>query len=274
MQSLWSTEQDIYHGYRFREIGSDDAECYCAGTEKMRLIIFLDIDDVLAISREYTSYQVVTTFKSGDLDGWPELWSGLIFAEARANLAALHTEFWPQYVVSSSWSNYLSREQMKEVFRRTDLEFVANNMHKHWTTPKGTGSARVTEIDGWIAKHGQSAQAMLVLDDHESGWNLHESHLDQNGLVVLCDPWIGFVAERLVQAQTQLRAQVAPGALPMMQHLHPVSEEGIAEIVRARTSPGSHEQLTLVDAGLENEVRILQVRSRARAAKIAKDDDS
>lgn len=240
----------------------------------MRPIIFLDIDDVLAISCEFTSCQVVTTFKSDDLDGWPELWSGLIFAEARANLAVLHSEFWPQYVVSSSWSNYLTRKQLQEVFRRTDLEFVANNMHKHWTTPKGTGSARVTEIENWIAKHGQPAQTMLVLDDHESGWNLHESHLDQKGLVVLCDPWIGFVAEKLIKAQMQLRAQVAPGALLMMQHLHPVSDERIAEIVRARTSLGSHEQLTLADAGLENEVRILQVRSRARAAKIAKDDDS
>lgn len=173
----------------------------------MRPIIFLDIDDVLAVSRVFTSYQVVTTFKSQDLDGWPELWSGLIFAEARANLAALHSEFWPQYVVSSSWSTYLTREQLQEVFRRTGLEFIASNMHKHWTTPKGPGSARVIEIDAWIATHGQPAQAMLVLDDYESGWNLHESHLDQKGLVVLCDPWIGFVAERLVQAQRLLRAQ-------------------------------------------------------------------
>lgn len=175
----------------------------------MRPIIFLDMDDVLAVSREYTSYQVITTFKSHDLDGWPELWSGLVFAEARANLAALHSEFWPQYVISSSWSNYLTHEQMQQVFRRTGLEFVANNMHKHWTTPKGTGSARVTEIENWIRKHGKQTRPMLVLDDHESGWNLLGSSLDQKGFVVLCEPWIGFLAEKLVEAQRVLRAQVS-----------------------------------------------------------------
>lgn len=174
----------------------------------MRPIIFLDIDDVLAISREFTSYQVITAFKLDDLDGWPELWSSLIFAEARDNLAALHSEFWPQYVVSSSWSTYLTREQLQEVFRRTGLEFVADNMHRRWTTPKGTGSARLNEIENWIAKHGQASRPMLVLDDHESGWGLRDSHLEGSGHVVLCEPWIGFVAERLVQAQRLLRKQV------------------------------------------------------------------
>lgn len=236
--------------------------------EKRRPIIFLDMDDVLTISREYTSYQVITAFKLGDLDGWPELWSGLIFAEARDNLAALHSEFWPQYVVSSSWSNYLTREQLQGVFRRTGLGFVAGNMHKHWTTPKGMGSARVTEIENWISQYGRSVQPVLVLDDHESGWNLHGSSLDQKGHVVLCEPWIGFVTERLVEAQVQLRAQVAPGARLVMQHLRPLSAERIAEIVRARTSPTSCEQLALGVAGQGDEVRPLPIRSDA--AKIIK----
>jgi hypothetical protein len=176
-------------------------------TVKMRPITFLDMDDVLAVSREYTSYQVIATFKSQDLDGWPELWAGLVFPEARANLMALHSEFWPQYVVSSSWTNYLTREQIQEIFRRAGLAFVADNMHKQWTTPKGTGSARVTEIENWIAKHRLRTQPILVLDDHESGWSLHESHLDQKGLVVLCEPWVGFVGDKLLDAQRLLRTQ-------------------------------------------------------------------
>lgn len=68
----------------------------------MKPIIFLDVDDVLAISREFTSYQVMTIFKSGDLDSWPELWDGLLCASARRNLAALHSEFDLEYVISSS----------------------------------------------------------------------------------------------------------------------------------------------------------------------------
>lgn len=175
--------------------------------EMMRPIIFLDIDDVLAISREFTSYQVMASFKSGDLDGWPELWSGLILTEARVNLAALHGEFWPQYVVSSSWSNYLTREQMQGVFRRTGLRFIAENLHKQWTTPKRKGPSRPGEITNWIAAHRQPAQPVLVLDDEESGWNLVGSVLDDSGYVVLCEPSVGFVVEKLGAAQTQLRSQ-------------------------------------------------------------------
>lgn len=145
----------------------------------MRPVIFLDIDDVLAISREYTSYQVMTAFKLGDLDGWPELWQGLVFPEARANLVALHDEFWPQYVISSSWSNYLSQRQMQEIFRRSGLAFVADNIHSQWTTPKAQGPSRTEEIENWIAKHGQRGQPILVIDDHDSGRGLLESLLNQ-----------------------------------------------------------------------------------------------
>jgi hypothetical protein len=144
----------------------------------------------------------------GDLDGWPELWQGLVFPEARANLATLHDEFWPQYVVSSSWSNYLSQGQMREVFRRSGLAFVADNMHKRWTTPKAEGPSRTKEIEGWIAKHGQRGQPILVLDDSASGWGLRDSFLDDRGIVVLCEPWVGFDADKLAEAQTQLRVQI------------------------------------------------------------------
>lgn len=177
----------------------------------MRPIIFLDIDDVLAISREYTSYQVMAAFKSGDLDGWPELWTSLICAEAGVNLATLNGEFWPLYVVSSSWSNYLNREQMQEVFRRTGLNFVADNMHEDWTTPKDEASSRTEEIEAWIAEHRKWPRPILVLDDQTSGWGLFESLLDQQGLVILCEPWVGFMADKLVKAQRLLRAQVTPG---------------------------------------------------------------
>lgn len=176
----------------------------------MQPIIFLDIDDVLAISREYNSYQVMAIFKSGDVDRWPELWNGLLFASGRENLATLHREFSPQYVISSSWSHSLHREQMLEMFRRSGLEIVANNMHVHWTTPKFDGSSRTEELEGWIAAHRQLGQPMLVLDDHTSGWSLVESLLDQMGLVVLCEPGIGLVADKLVAAQRLLRVQFAP----------------------------------------------------------------
>lgn len=176
----------------------------------MRPILFLDMDDVLVISQTFTSYQVITTFKSADLDDSPELWSGLIFPQARDNLAALHKEFFPHYIVSSSWSNYLTRLQMEAVFRRTGLEFVADNMHEQWTTPKSNEWTRLDEIENWISQHGYPAQPMLVIDDLESGRSLRKSSLHLRGLVVLCDAWTGLVADKLLDAQKRLRAQTSP----------------------------------------------------------------
>lgn len=187
----------------------------------MRPIIFLDIDDVLTGSRELTSRQVITTSQSGDVDTWPELWARLILDEARANLAALHDEFCPQYVISSSWSNYLTHQQFREIFHHTGMEFVARNMHKRWATPKGVGPGRLMEIDSWIVKHLQAGQPMLVLDDQDSGWSLRESHLDQKGLVVLCELGGGFVVDKLIDAQRLLRAQYATNAGTTLQEEAP-----------------------------------------------------
>lgn len=174
----------------------------------MQPIIFLDIDDVLAISALHTSDQVMAAFEVSDLDGCPELWQGLFFSEARANLMELHSEFGPMYVVSSSWSNYLTQEQMRVVFRRSGLEFVADNMHKQWTTAKAEDPSRLDEIASWIEDHGQHGQPVLVLDDSASGWGLRDSFLDDQGIVVLCEPLVGFDTDKLAEAQAQLRAQI------------------------------------------------------------------
>jgi len=72
--------------------------------------------------------------------------------EARTNLVALHDEFWPQYVISSSWSNYLSEGQMREVFKRSGLAFVADNMHRRWTTPKAQGPSRTKVMTSIVAR--------------------------------------------------------------------------------------------------------------------------
>ena len=50
----------------------------------------------------------------------------------------------------------------------------------------------------------------------------------------------------------------------MQRLLRPVSAEQMAAIVRQCTTPGSHEQLTLADAGLEDEVRELIRRRNSR----------
>lgn len=172
-----------------------------------RPVVFLDIDDVLAIDENVTSVDVAEVFRTGRLD--TQLWTQLILPDAATNLRALHEEFWPQYVISSSWSTVFTRNQMQEIFTRTDLEFVAKNLHKWWTTPKALGSSRVTEIEQWISQHRHSQQPVLVLDDDESGRHLLDSSLDKHHWVVLCTPRVGFTKEKFRQAHALLMTQGA-----------------------------------------------------------------
>ncbi|MBB3219995.1 HAD domain-containing protein [Pseudoduganella umbonata] len=173
----------------------------------MRPVVFLDIDDVIAINLHYNSYQVMAALKSENWE-WPELWSELVFSVGRANLSTLHYEFLPSYVISSSWTRYLKQEQIQQIFRKCGLEFIADALHVCWTTPKNEYSSRSDELIEWIAKHRKAGQPLLILDDYNSGFDLVESPLYQQGLVVLCEPSIGFISEKLVAAQRLLRAQL------------------------------------------------------------------
>jgi len=171
-----------------------------------RPVIFLDIDDVLAINEHFTGVHVAEAFRTDELDQ-QEMWEQLMLPEAVANLRALHEEFWPQYVISSSWATFFDREQMREIFNRTHLEFVAKNLHKSWTTPKGLGPSRLWEIETWLRLHRRAKHSVLVLDDYESGRALQSSPLDEKHCIILCDVRCGFTTDKLALARTILNAQ-------------------------------------------------------------------
>ena len=170
------------------------------------------MDDVLVLDARYTSYQVRECFRLGDMS-WVELWTGLIDEAAGANLRVLHDEFAPTYVISSSWTKFLSREQMVKVFSLTGLDFVVDSLHLQWATPKGDCGCRVEEIYNWLKKvfpgRLPATLPLLALDDDESGWTLADCPLDQAGQVVLCEVWKGLTNEKLALAQQLLRAQRA-----------------------------------------------------------------
>ena len=173
----------------------------------MRPVVFADLDDVLAINRENNSFQVLAAFKHVALDDVQSLWKHLFEASACKNLRMLHEEFVPEYVISSSWTSFLDREQICKVLRRTGLEFVVENLHHDWCTPREDGSYRLTEIDAWLNAHALgNSLPYVILDDHMSGQSLPGSHLEKR--TVLCDAWIGFTHPKLRSAQKILRDQL------------------------------------------------------------------
>lgn len=175
--------------------------------EKTSPLVFLDFDDVLAIHAEYTSYQVVTAFKLGASENFPELWELVFDKQAKTNLKTLAEEFSPQFVISSSWAAYLSRGQVRELLNRTGLGFVDSRLAKRWRTFEVHGTSRATEIINWLKKapQGQS-RPFVVLDDTGSGHSLPSSEL--GGRSVLCQQWHGFLSEELSKAQAILREQL------------------------------------------------------------------
>src|SRR5476649_1858760 len=140
----------------------------------MKPLVFLDFDDVLAVHREHDSRQVEFAFKNDALDDVPELWQWLFHYSARTNLQALHEEFGPEYVISSSWTLFLDRSQIVEVLRRTGLEFVEDNLHREWRTPRKQESYRLTEIDDWLDLNNLvTPRPFVILDDELSGQSIH-----------------------------------------------------------------------------------------------------
>lgn len=175
----------------------------------MSPLLFLDFDDVLAISRQHRSGQVLSTILSGKLDEVPELWENLFDKLARQNLLMLHEEFFPNYVISSSWAGMLSREQICEVLRRTKMQFVANDLHREWKLPHLKVPERAVDIEAWLYLHNQAAsRPFVILDDVISGHPIRNTKLEE--YTVLCDAWGGFTDEKLEHAQMILRAQMNP----------------------------------------------------------------
>lgn len=175
-------------------------------SESRRPLVFLDMDDVLCLNQEYNSVQMMLCIREGRMD-WPEFWAGLIDAAAAANLRTLTEEFAPLYVVSSSWATYLSRDQMCDVLVRTQLQFVIENLHEAWVTPRARSSSRRDEIEWWLSEFRLGSQPFLVIDDAASGWSLAHSPLALDGHVVLCDIGNGFTFERLQEARRSLQRQ-------------------------------------------------------------------
>lgn len=172
----------------------------------MKPLVFLDFDDVIAIHPDYTSGVVLAALRSGRPHLATEIWENVFHQELRTNLERLHDEFEPSYVISSTWSTYLSRDEIQEVLIRGGLGFVAASLHSNWRSATEVGSYRVTDIAAWLRTNGATRPfAYVILDDLSSGRTLVDSVLEP--YTIFCDEWVGFTEVQLERAVAILRAQ-------------------------------------------------------------------
>jgi hypothetical protein len=122
-------------------------------------------------------------------------------AEPKRVLESVHKEMGGQlrYVISSSWRQVFSREQIERVFRTADVGFVAVGLHEKWETPSRLWRTdRIEEIESWLLRYHQG-EPFVVLDDDYSGTSL--TGIDEDlkhslaARVVLCPVGVGLTVE-------------------------------------------------------------------------------
>lgn len=174
-------------------------------------LIFLDIDDVLALNNGIGGFDVLEAlgqFQTGksEVTDFQHLWDALFDKQAVQHLLQLHDEFQPLYVISSSWTRFMNREAIAACLFHGGLPFVCQNLHTDWETEKIPRALRSEQIDSWLANHPDYKDRWIALDDMVSGTGYWDA---TNGsdceFVVICQEGIGLQASEYALAQALLR---------------------------------------------------------------------
>jgi len=167
-----------------------------------RPVLFLDFDDVLCLNTTYGGYDALLALSQVEngkaaLESFENLWRDLFTDWSKTHLMALHREFNPLYVLSTSWTHFMDKGAMVTILRQTGLADVADNLHPAWETVKGMGkSDRAQEIRDWIALQPEHRNHWVVLDDPYSGAGLANWPVKQEQpFIVLCTTDAGFLGE-------------------------------------------------------------------------------
>ena len=133
-----------------------------------------------------------------------------------------------RYVISSTWRESFSREQLEAVFRRSGLGFVADGLVEGtaWRTPvKFRLSQRVDEIAQWLMQHHRG-EPFVIIDDTHSGASLLRTLKVRPGVkahpfaarVVLCLENVGLTDAHVPTIVDALRREV----------IRPIASDGTA----------------------------------------------
>lgn len=180
-----------------------------------RPLVFLDLDDVVALNKTVGGYDVALALNNpdtkGSLEASAELWGELMDQQAVAYLAQVHEEFGPLYVLSTSWAWVMHDGTLREALRRSGLKFVADNLHPDMTTPKGRKPiVRWHEIAAWLSLHPEFEDRWVVLDDDLSGTGLGEGlPAEVRNFIVLCEKDVGLTSTEYQLLRTALQVRTS-----------------------------------------------------------------
>ena len=146
-----------------------------AGLAKDAAATFFLDPEVICMSSPYGGFDAIAAVNDRHVNP-AHVYQGLFVSSATSALRQIHDEMGAavRYVISSTWRESLSREQLEVVFRRAGLGFVADRLHagEMWRTPPKFGrSRRINEIAEWLDRHHQG-EPFAILDHTHSGASL------------------------------------------------------------------------------------------------------
>jgi hypothetical protein len=110
---------------------------------------------------------------------------------AVAILNKVYQDYPYEIVVSSSWAEFSSRDELRRLF---DMNGIEAEFHDDWVTPRERTSFRITEVSQWIRTHPLANY--VCIDDPQSGDYLVDEksllhHSIEPERVIIVDPEIG-----------------------------------------------------------------------------------
>ena len=181
-------------------------------------ILFLDLDDVLCLNPLYGGLDAIEAI-NGRHFSQADVYRKLFAPGPCDVLHRVHETMGRElrFVISSSWREFFSREELSLLFGKTGLDFVTGSLHDadRWCTPLKAGRGeRVDEIAAWLDRH-HGGEAFAIADDTYSGASLRPALVLPDhpfrGRVVLCQEGVGLCDEH---AQTLVDALDRTASLP------------------------------------------------------------
>lgn len=184
-------------------------------TNLSRPLLFLDFDDVICLNTKFTGFDVMYALSqiekgTASLEDFEEVWHEVFDHEAKKYLRALHEEFNPFYVLSTSWSNRMNRAALVAVLKQTELNFIAENLHPTWQTIRGFGGqTRMREIGSWRGRHPEFDHLWIVLDDECSGtgFDIYPEKSDKQ-FIILCKEGAGLTKSEYIELQIAFNSRL------------------------------------------------------------------
>lgn len=168
-----------------------------------RPVIFLGIEGVISTADTDIADRVLSeTARGRPVSG--KAIETLFSNDACANLRLLQAEFNAEFVVTSVWAEVLEKAELSKLFELAGLEFIVENLHRHWCSPFSEWSVRTGEIEDWLRLHGPTAVPFVIIDAAATGASLLNSRLLDR--TVFCHQRRGFGLAELDRAQKILRA--------------------------------------------------------------------